>query len=111
MEDNEQDGVESNQTPRRRRPVNFVDNEIEKYCFRKLRLPLLPCAQIQQASYRMATDIDDCKGQRLIVFEHFFGVCRHCGFKRSQQSLPPDQVRFRATMLFTLAQQIQVVEV
>ena len=111
LEDNDQDGAESNQTPRRRRPVNFVDDDIEKYCFRKSRLPLLPCTQIQQASYRMATDIDDSKGRRLIVFEDFFGVCKHCGFKRSQQSLPPDKVRLRATMLFTLAQQIQVVEV
>ena len=105
------DDLESQIGSRHRSPRPTTCPEILKYCRKDLRLPLLPCDGIQASSYRLAVQLERHTGNAPFQIEDLFGFCNHCGFRRKIDVMPPSQMRWRETKLFTLNHQICKVSV
>ena len=105
------DDLESQTASRHRSPRPRTCPEILKYCRKDIRLPLLPCDGIQASSYCLAVQIERHTGNSPLQIEDLYGCCNHCGFRRKIDVMPPGQMRWRETKLFTLNHQICKVEV
>lgn len=82
-----------------------------KYCTHHVKLPLLPCDGIRAQSFFMATKLEELKEGETLKIEDLYGVCRFCNYKRNQVSLVQTGSSFRKTKLYTLNQQVPIVEV
>ena len=95
-------------------PDNFGgDNPLErgKYLFINVRLPLLPCEGISNQTTRLTAELENSTSGEMLCIEDLCGVCRFCFYKRTNESLGKEKSIFRETKLYTLNQQVPIVQV
>ena len=82
-----------------------------KYSPTNLKLPLLPCSDIDHKMVELASKIKQVKGRKKLQIRDEYGICPNCLFERDDKPLDKTQSIFRTTKLYTLRQQIPLIEV
>ena len=83
----------------------------QKYCVPSISLPLMPCNAIRSQIRMMADVFEQNEGKSCYFLQDKFGYCRKCGFGRKGIVLEDGSITKRKTKLYTLTQQVQLIQV